>query len=245
MDHTEYRRIVPEADTAVLLIHGIAGTPRHFDSFLTQVPEGYSVVNLLLPGHGGTPLDFAGASMAAWEERVHLAVRELAAEHGRIFIVAHSMGTLLALEQAVREPKIKGLFLLAVPLRLRIRPQLAVNSAKVFFNRIGAEDVVARAARDCYGIARDRNLLHYLGWIPRYLELFRKIREIRSLLPRLNTPGVAFQSAQDEMVSPKALRELEAVKSLAVSVLPDSTHYYYTSSDRRLLEAQLRQVLSQ
>ena len=245
MDHTEYRRIVPEADTAVLFIHGIAGTPRHFDPFLPLVPEGYSVVNLLLPGHGGTVLDFSGASMAAWEERVHLAVRELAAEHGRIFIVAHSMGTLLALEQAVREPKIKGLFLLAVPLRLRIRPQLAVNSAKVFFNRIGAEDAVAQAARDCYGIARDRNLLHYLGWIPRYLELFRKIRDTGKLLPKLKTPGLVFQSGKDEMVSVKSAAAVNACETLSVTVLQNSTHYYYTSSDRRLLEAQLRQFLSQ
>lgn len=245
MDHTEYRRIVPEADTAVLFIHGIAGTPRHFDPFLPLVPEGYSVVNLLLPGHGGTVLDFAGASMAAWEEQVRLAVQELAAEHGRIILVAHSMGTLFAIEQAVREPKVKGLFLLAVPLRLRIRPQLAVNSAKVFFNRIGAEDAVAQAARDCYGIARDRNLLHYLGWIPRYLELFRKIRDTGKLLPQLKTPGRVFQSGKDEMVSVKTVGVLNACESLSVSVLQDSTHYCYTPEDRRLMETQLRKFLTQ
>ena len=244
MEHIEYRRIVPGADTAVLFIHGIAGTPRHFDPFLPLVPEGYSVVSLLLPGHGGTVRDFSWASMAGWETHVQRTVQELAAGHERIFLAAHSMGTLFAIEQAIREPKVKGLFLLAVPLRLSLKLQLAENSAKVFFDRIAPEDAVAQAARDCYGIERDGNVLHYLGWIPRYLELFRKIRETRALLPRLNTPGLVFQSAQDEMVSPKALRELEAVKSLAVSVLPDSTHYYYAPEDRIRLEERFRQFLA-
>lgn len=244
MEHTEYRRIVPGADTAVLFIHGIAGTPQHFDPFLPLVPEGYSVVSLLLPGHGGTVRDFSRASMAGWETHVQRTVQELAAGHERIFLAAHSMGTLFAIEQAIREPKVKGLFLLAVPLRLSLKLQLAENSSKVFFDRIAPADAVAQAARDCYGIERDGNVLHYLGWIPRYLELFRKIREVRELLPRLNTPGLVLQSAQDEMVSPKALRELEAAKSLAVSVLPDSTHYYYAPKDRMRLEERFRQFLT-
>ena len=78
MEHTEYRRIVSGADTAVLFIHGIAGTPRHFDPFLPLVPEGYSAVSLLLPGHGGTVRDFSRASMAGWETHVQRTVQELA-----------------------------------------------------------------------------------------------------------------------------------------------------------------------
>lgn len=244
MEHGEYRRMVTGADTAVLFIHGILGTPRHFDFLIPLVPREYSVINLLLPGHGGTVRGFSHSSMASWEEQVRLAVGELAASHSRIFVAAHSMGTLLALEQALREPRIRGLFLLAVPLRLRVRPRLAVNCAKVFFGRTHGEDPIARAAGECYGIAPDRNLLHYLGWIPRYLELFRKIRDTRDLLPRLKTPGAVFLSAWDEMVSPGTLRELTRAKTLCPRVLPDSTHYYYAPRDRVQLEDGFRQFLS-
>lgn len=243
MEHREYRRIVPGADTAVLFLHGIAGTPKHFAPFLPLVPETYSVVNLLLAGHGGTVRDFSRGRMAGWEKQVQYAVEELAANHSRILIAAHSMGTLFAIEQAIREPKVRGLFLLAAPLRLWIRPQLAVNSAKVFFDRIRPEDAVAVAARDCYGIARDWNMLHYIGWIPRYLELFRKIREIRHRLPELKTPGLVFQSAKDEMVSLQSMKELEKCPCLCASVLPDSTHYYYAPGDRERLEMKFRQFL--
>lgn len=243
MKHEEYRRIVEGADTAVLFIHGIAGTPKHFRPFVSLVPDSFSVRNLLLDGHGKGVRDFSRTSMAAWEDQVRRAVEELASTHDRILIAAHSMGTLFAIEQALREPKITGLFLLAVPLRLFLRPRLAVNSAKVFFNRIRPEDAVAQAARDCYGIDRDGNLPHYLGWVPRYLELFRKIRETRAVLPQLRTPGFVFQSGKDEMVSRKAVRDLAQCPSLFVSELTCSGHYYYTPQDMELLLTQFRGFL--
>ena len=39
MDHRPYIRKTEYADTAVLMIHGIMGTPRHFDGFLEVIPE--------------------------------------------------------------------------------------------------------------------------------------------------------------------------------------------------------------
>ena len=50
MPHREYIRLVPGADTAVLFLHGIAGTPRHFDARLPLVhlvPENWSVYTVL------------------------------------------------------------------------------------------------------------------------------------------------------------------------------------------------------
>ena len=67
MKHKEYKRIVPEAETAVLFIHGIAGTPNHFKDFLPLVPKEFSVYNLLLDGHGGKTEDFSKTSMKKWE----------------------------------------------------------------------------------------------------------------------------------------------------------------------------------
>lgn len=244
MDHREYWHILPEADTAILFIHGIAGTPNHFASFLPLVPGNCSMVNLLLQGHGGTVRDFSRASMHGWETQVQKAVAALSEQHSRILICAHSMGTLFAIEQAIRNPKIAGLFLLAVPLHICPRPAMAVNSAKVFFGRIAPHDKVAQAARDCYGIDRDRNLLHYLGWIPRYLELFRKIRETRAMLPTLTTPALAFQSAGDEMVSRKAFSDLKQNTALTVHLLKCSGHYYYDPEDQALLLQSFREFLT-
>ena len=62
---------------AVLMVHGILGTPDHFEPFLPLIPEDVTVRNLLLPGHGGTVRDFGRSSMDAWRGYVHAALQEL------------------------------------------------------------------------------------------------------------------------------------------------------------------------
>jgi len=244
VEHAEYKRIVPGADTAVLLIHGIAGTPNHFREFIPRVPEQYSVYNLLLDGHGRGVRDFSASSMDKWERQVDNVVTALLSEHDRVLIAAHSMGTLFAIEQAIKHPQISGLFLLAVPIKLFLKPRMAVNSLKVFFNCIKPEDAVATAARECYGIASDRNPFHYLGWIPRYLELFRKIREIRGRLPELETPGKVYQSARDEMVSKRSADYLRKHSGLTVCELPNAGHYYYEKAEYELLISEFSEFMN-
>lgn len=227
MVHKEYRRVVPNADTAVLLIHGILGTPNHFAPFLPLIPVEYSVHNLLLKGHGGSVRAFSQASMATWEAQVKAALAELLSTHKKVYIVAHSLGTLLALEQAVHTEGIGGMFLLAVPLRLFLRPVLVKTSMKVWLNRIRPEDAWGLAARDCCSITQERNPLLYLGWIPRFLELFRKIRQVRKALPGVQVPCRVYLSRKDEMVSVRSARLLACNERFLVQFLENSGHFYY------------------
>lgn len=236
MRHTQYKRIVAGAETALLMIHGILGTPRHFDVFLPLIPENVSVYNLLLDGHGKSVKDFSRTSMAKWELQVQQAVAELAGTHKKVYIVAHSLGTLLAIEQAVRNRAIAGLFLMAVPLELFLKPAMTTNALKVYFNKVDPSDKRAWAAKNCYGIVSGRNPIAYLGWIPRFLELFAKIRDTRKILPQLKTPCVALQSCQDEMVTKKAAAYLRQNPRIAVTELENSTHYYYDEADMAMLQ---------
>ena len=220
-------------DTAVLFIHGILGTPRHFDSFLPRVPEDWAVHCLLLDGHGAGVREFSRSSMAAWEEQVENAVRRLAAEHSRVLLVGHSLGTLLAMEQAVLHPEqVAGIFLLAAPLRLALRPRLVPQLIRVWLNKPKAEDPVSQAFAEACGVRQDWRIWRYLGWLPRFWELLIKIRKTRKLLPQLRVPCLAFQSRRDEMVSLRACEDLKACAKVAV--LEDSGHFYYTPEDRAL-----------
>lgn len=234
--HKEYKRIVEESDRAILLIHGIVGTPNHFKDFLPRIPDDISVHNILLDGHGNGVKDFSRTSMKKWEAQIESAVNALAQNHNEIFIVAHSLGCLLAMEQAIKNPKVSKLFLLAVPLKLFIKPRMLVNTFRVYFNKIHPDDAVLTAARNCYGIASDRNLLHYFGWIPRYLELFSKIRKMRKEIENIKIPCVAYQSVQDEMVSVKSKHILLRNPNIAVTELNNSGHYYYSEKDFAVLQ---------
>ena len=245
MEHKEYKRIVPEARAAILFVHGIVGTPNHFAEFLSVVPDNISVYNILLDGHGGRVQDFSRTSMQKWERQVRDAVDELTLSHTEVYIVAHSMGTFFAIDSAIENKTVKGLFLFAVPLKIAPKPRMVANVCKVYFDKINPDDVVAQAAKRCYGIAQDRNPFHYVGWLPRYFELFAKAKQARVRLSMLQTPTVVYQSAKDEMVSGKSLKMLKQNASISAFELKNSGHYYYAPNDLSFLFDEFERFVNQ
>lgn len=244
MEHKEYIRICSNPTAAILFIHGIVGTPNHFNKFIPLIPKSFSVYNLLLDGHGKGVRDFSETSMKKWESQVTSAVEELSATHEKIYIVAHSLGTLLAIEQAIKNKKICKLFLLAVPLRIWLKPKMPVNSLKVYFDKISPDDPEAVAAKNCYGIGKDKNPFHYIGWVPRFLELFAKARRTRKNITMLNTPCLVFQSRNDEMVSKKCIGYLKQNPCVSVNVLENSGHYYYDKADWDFLMTEFNKLFN-
>lgn len=234
--HKPYKRIVDNAETAILFVHGIVGTPNHFRTLLPLVPENISVYNLLLDGHGKGVKDFSRTSMKKWEEQVACAVQELAKTHSEVYIVGHSMGCLLALEQGMNNPRVNKLFLLNAPLKVFVRPKMLQNVFRMYFDYDDPGDEQWLAVRQCYGIQKDKNLFHYIGWIPRYLELLRKIHKVRREICSLQKPCVVYQSAKDEMVSAKAIGVLQKNPAISVFMLKDSGHFYYGKDDAAQLE---------
>lgn len=97
--------------TAILFVHGILGNREFFNFLMPFVPADWTVENLLLEGHGGTPRDFAKTTMSRWKSQVHRTVLELRRHHQKILIAAHSMGTLFAIREAV-EGNADSVFLL-------------------------------------------------------------------------------------------------------------------------------------
>lgn len=240
MKHEEYKRICEQSDSAILFIHGIVGTPNHFLKLLPMVPDSVSVYNMLLDGHGKSARDFSRTSMKKWVAQVEAAVNELAKSHRKIYIVGHSMGTLLAIEQAIKNESIAALFLMNVPLKIRLKAKWFATTMKIHFDRIKPEDHVALAAKGCYGIANDRNIFHYFGWIPRIFELFSKIRQIRRSLCNLKTPCTAFQAHNDELVATSSIKLLKQNPHISVGELTDSGHYYQDEADFKKLSESFR-----
>ncbi len=243
MTHETYTRLVPGADSAVLFIHGILGTPNHFADYVSLVPESMSVVNLLLDGHGAGVREFSRTSMDAWEAQVECTVDSLLSTHKKLYIAAHSLGTLLAIGAAVKKP-VSGLFLLAVPIRLGLKGRVFATCFKVWRGRVRDTDVYTAAAQNCCGVEQSKNLLLYLGWIPRFWELLVKIRETQKLLPGLAVTGAAYQSQKDELVSTASIPYLRANSALQVTCLNNSTHYYYEPKDLAFLQQEFINFLS-
>lgn len=242
--HKEYERIIPDSDTAILFIHGIAGTPNHFKDFIPLIPKDRSVCNMFLDGHGKGAEDFSHTSMKKWKAQVAAKLHQLRATHEHIIIVAHSMGTLFAIQEAIKNSTgIDALFLLASPLRLFIKPAMLITSMKVFFENIKPTDYVALAAKAAYGIKNDKRIWKYIGWIPRYLELFAEIRKTRKIVSQLAVPCYVFQSKNDEMVSLSACKVLEQSGRTHINILENSSHYYYAEKDYQFVLTEFEKLI--
>lgn len=243
MRHEEYKKISDGGEKAILFIHGIIGTPRHFDRFVSLVPEHYSVHNVLLDGHGKGVREFAETSMKKWEAQIDDAVEALAVSHKEIYIVGHSMGTLLAIEQAVKNRKVTKLFLLAVPMRVMAKSKSWINVRKVRRGNITPEDQEAYMMQQACGVTMERNPLRYLGWIPRYMELFVKIGRTKKLVGLLQIPCQVFQSRKDELVLRRSAKCLMKNPKIQVEELQNSGHYRYAEEDWAHLSAAFEKML--
>lgn len=234
--HKPSSRLVPGADTAVLFVHGIVGTPDHFRVLMpleALVPEEWSFCNVLLPGHGGSVEDFGRSSMEAWRSQVKVEFLKLAETHRRIVVVAHSMGTLFALRLAAEYPdRVFGLFLLAVPLRIGLRLSGIVNIVRVGFGAVRQDHPLEMATLRACGTRTTKKLWKYIPWIPRFLELFNEIHETERGLDKLSVPCIVWQSGKDELVSGRSKTVLARFPAIELRELKDSSHFYYSDTDR-------------
>ena len=233
--HLEYVRKKSGSNTVVLFVHGILGTPNHFKQMTEAVPEDWSVFNMLLKGHGGTVDSFAASGMKEWKNQVSCQVDALAAEYDHIIIVAHSMGTLFAMEAGLRVPAVDALYLLNVPLKVYLHPRITVDALKVIFEKVGPKDKTAAAMQKAYSITPDRRLWKYIKWAPNYLALLLEIRRVRRKAGSIKIPCKVYQSRCDELVRKSAAQYFEHNENVNVSVLEQSGHFYYEPSDMACL----------
>lgn len=231
MDHSSQIRMVDGAKTAVLFIHGIVGTPRHFSHVLPlvhHVPENMSFYNLRLPGHGGSVEDFAKSSMQQWKAEVWKVFHQLAENHEKVVIVGHSMGTLFALQLAVEfSDQVAFLFLIASPIRPWVSLKGINCCLRASFGCAREDHPAEMAILRAGGTKLTKKLWCYIPWAPHMIALLDCARQTEKRLPMLRTKTIVFQSRQDEMVSLRSGKILEQLSCVSLTTLPGSTHFYY------------------
>lgn len=240
MPHREYIRLVDGAETAVLFLHGIVGTPRHFDSRLPLthlVPENWSVYSLLLPGHGGTVEDFAASTMQKWKDYVWQTFDDLSQTHRHVILVGHSMGTLFALQLAIEKgEKIPFLLLLASPICPQLTPAAISHCLDLVFPSQHGDNKIRDAMSASGSVTLTKKLWKYIPWLPNMFALLSEARKTKNLLPELRTKTIIFQSRKDELVARRSAKFLGQCPSVRLFVLEGSTHFYYTDADICLVQ---------
>lgn len=242
--HQEYIRIVKGSKTAVLCIHGIVGSPNHFKNMIKVLPDDWSVFCIMLDGHGKTVDDFSETSMQKWIIQVKNTCELLCEKYDNVIIFAHSMGTLLSLNESLNhKDKIKKMILFAVPLRVYLHPSMMSSSMKLVYDKVKDDDVLTLATRDACSVTPDKRIWKYLGWIPRFLELIELVLKTRKIIPKVSVPTYVFQSKKDELVCESAKDYLLNNPNIFVETLDDSGHFYYSESDEEYFISQIKKIL--
>lgn len=100
---------------AVLLIHGLTGTPAEMRHLALRLRKrGFSVMVPQLAGHCGSVAELKRTHWQDWYRGIEEAFGLLHAHHDQVFVAGLSMGALLALELAARQgAQVAGLGLLS------------------------------------------------------------------------------------------------------------------------------------
>lgn len=233
MSKAQWSRKVSGAQGAVVFLHGILESPRQFEDFINVVPKEYAVYNLCLPGHDSAVNSFARSSAAQWRAFVRGQIEEIGQKHEKILLVGHSMGALLAIEVAAAfSEKIAGVFLLAVPFCIRVKPSGIFHGWKVLQGRCG-EDPLSCAVQRTFCLAQRVPLRILPQWIPRYRELFRMAKEVRTFPAKILCPVVVWQSGKDEFVGKGSVKYVKNAPHVTTLTAARSYHFYYLSKERQ------------
>lgn len=227
--HRTFIKECDGADTAILMVHGFLGSPIQFEPMAQLLrDQGYTAMAVLLPGHGGSPRDFARASKTAWIQAVEEAATSLRKRYRHIILLGHSLGGLLTLNEAITNGA-DGMVLLAVPMRLRASYRSIPLSCRTLWGDPGKDDELARFGRTVYSISKGP-LRHHILWAPRAIDLLRLIHRTRKSLDRAYLPVLIFQSKADLTVAAKSAKILEKGLQNCTSevvMLEKSGHSYW------------------
>ncbi len=239
------RREPPHAQTAVLLLHGILSAPQYFDFIMPEIPAEAAVYGILFEGHGGQISGIAQASMDHWKSQVHEAMQALSSRYRNIIIIAHSMGTLLAVQTAREFPaRLRRMILLDIPMYVHLTPDGFAHFTATGLGLEIAQDARAQAVHEAYSLEPDSHVLRYAAWLPRYAELFREIVRTRRMMNEIRVPCDIFQSRHDELVSMRSVRCFLGNPNLRVRVLHKSGHFYYADDDRKTILRAVRRCMA-
>jgi len=197
---------LPGKKKAVLLLHGLTGTPSEM-RFLGESLHraGYHVRAPLLPGHGTDIKDLNKTTWRDWFGRAEIDFLSLSAHFEKVFIAGLSMGGVVALWlMANKFGRIGGGAVLATPMRFSdwkarcLLPVAGITGLKYLIPDLpkAVDDVALPGGRThvCY----DRDSVVAAA------SLIDLMKQVRPALSRIDAPLLIMQSALDTVVDPRS-----------------------------------------
>lgn len=215
-------------DTAVLLLHGLTGTPGEFRAVGEALAdEGYTVRIPLLPGRGTTADDMDGLCWEDWMAAALASYDDLAQAHAEVVVGGVSAGATMALDLALRR-RVAALLLYSAVLSIAHRAAYLAPYVWRLVRRWPSppSDFVDReAALRCYDPAPVRAVS----------ELIHGISRVRGRLGDIRAPALVVHAAGDQLVPLSSATELARRLGGPVrSLILDGTGHSITADARRV-----------
>ena len=203
--HKQTYKHIENSDTIVVFIHGFTESPSQFLDLINLVAKnGYSYLNLLLPGHGKTSKEFYKSGYKQWNNYVEKQIKEMEQIYKNIVLVGHSMGCLLAINLHLKNKyNIKGIFCINIPFNIRIDFKTFLSGAKIVLMPNHIKDDFTKTMKNRSSVS-NRKAFQYIFWIPRYIDLFYLSYRTYFNVKNIKIPVIYLQSYYDGLVSIKS-----------------------------------------
>lgn len=243
---------------AVLLIHGLTGTPAEMKPIAKRlVKQGFSVMCPALAGHCGSMSDLKKSKWQDWYGSIERSFEALkAAGHAQVYVAGLSMGALMALILAAEKgERVDGIGLLSTTffydgwnmpkLRRQLLMPIALYSPLKYFLSwqemppYGIKCERTRAMVHAVLENRDALASEKVGIFSTpgvtIHESVRLIRAARKILPQVHSPALIVHATEDDMASVKNAHFVaKRIASRKVETFfVDDTYHVLTLDKRR------------
>ena len=226
-----------------LMLHGFMGSPvssRPLAEYLQE--QGITCHCPLLPGHGHYPDKLYKVRHQAWIAEVEAALQMIRGLCDEVFVVAHSMGTVLGSHLIVTQGRIRGMVMMApvydVPderlnwmwlIRYVMPWYYPHRSRKPAMQKLVRERVLDYDPTLDFDAPEVQARLPQIARVPTsgMAEMVKMIRYGRSLWPQLTLPVHIFQGGRDPAVAAektKVLYELLPSQEKKLDLFPEAGH---------------------
>ena len=233
--HIPERRLYENSEKIAFFIHGFMGSPDQFKELMDIfVKNGFSVVSTLLPGHGNSETDFLKVTLDDWETHIKNEIL-LLQNYGKIYLIGHSIGGLLALNLSM-EIDVAGVIAISTPLKIYLF-NLKAYWRRIKFMCLKKDSEIKKVYKDAMSI-RKPNFYKIPLLLKVMFQPHKLMRKTAKNLKQISVPTLMFHSKNDETVvlkSSKLFKEGLTNSCHQNIVLNDSFHAYYTKDEWKLV----------
>jgi carboxylesterase len=219
----------------VLFIHGIFASHIQFEELMERfLKKDYSVYGIALKGHNNNLKDLTEATHEDWLKQVNTVLYKLLIEYKEVFIVAHSMGSLLTL-LSDNLNSVKKVVLLAPA----IKDKVSIKSLKLglTMNNPNVKDPYIVETRKVKSVNFDSPTKMFYGIKP-LLELRKLIQKTKKHIHTVTTNLLIVISKKDEnvrLIAGKYVYEHVSSLDKELIILEKSYHTYLDPEEEVML----------